>query len=90
MSHGGAHLGLDPACLLVLTVKLVKCTTVDKKRYRNVPAANFDITYSQVLNNCPPRLLIFQKFSNPPLLFQPPPPFINFLKNEMVINKISE
>ena len=37
----------------------------------------------------PPCLLIFEKFSNPPALI-PTPPFINFWKNEMIVNIISE
>ena len=45
--------------------------------------------YSRVPNNRPPRLLIFEKFSNPPALI-PTPPFINFWKNEMILDIISE
>ena len=45
--------------------------------------------YSRVPNNHPPRLLIFEKFSNPPALI-PTPPFINFWKNEMIVNIFSE
>ena len=47
-------------------------------------------TYSRVPNNRPSPLIIFSKIFQPPLLFQPPPPFINFWKNEMVVHKISE
>ena len=42
--------------------------------------------YSRVPNNRPPRLLIFEKFSNPPALI-PAPPFINFWKFEMILDE---
>ena len=45
--------------------------------------------YSPVPNNRPPRLLIFEKFSNPPPALIPTPPFINFWKNEMIFGIIS-
>ena len=43
--------------------------------------------YSRVPNNRPSPLINFEKFPNPPLLFQPPP-FINFWKKEMMIDII--
>ena len=45
--------------------------------------------YSRVPNNRPPPLINFSKIFQPPALI-PTPPFINFWKNEMVVNKFSE
>ena len=46
-SNGGTHSpGVEPS-VIILTAELEKCTTVDKKLYQNVPAANFDVTYGR-------------------------------------------
>ena len=60
---------------ITLSFKAKNCPKLDLK-YR--------ILYFQVPNKCPPSLLIFRFYSNPPDLIRPP--FISFKENDFFMN----
>ena len=65
-------------CALCVKKAFVMCAQLSSKYFYAFHALTnrmkdiFTYWYSQVPNNRIPRFLIFEKFSNPPFLFQPP------------------